>query len=348
MGKSTLIIVLGMGAIIAFFILKLNANSKENTRTTVDMFEQTQARLIANSAVEIYLEKLYEDTLMINTTSSKHNLFNGTYTVKLEGTLPNVRVTSTSRFQGVTHVSVADAFLQPIKFPQLPGAMYISNQALNTTKLTGDMAVTGVNHDINGIRDEITTPAVHGIGVDTEEDKTQVLANLLKPGEIEGKINENGDIGAPSVGVTPLGYDWAKLYQFLANNADQTFIDNIPKGTDLGTLISPKITLINASASNSKNISISQNTGSGIMIINGDVSFQGNFTYKGIIICYKSTKLRFSTQGTNEILGGLIAAGKNIDLSLSGTFIVKYSKDVLDLVKFNLRSDGFEIISWYE
>lgn len=347
MGKSSLIIVLGVSVIVALFIFKLNANSTENLSTSINMFEKTQARLIANTGVEIYLEKLYEDTLLINTTSQWHDMFNGKYQVKLEGTLPYVRVTSKAFFGDEDHISVAEAYLQPIKFPQLPGAMYISNQALNSTKLTGNMDVTGVNHDINGIRSSSEVPAVHGIGVDTESDRVSVLNNLLKPDQVEGLLND-GSVGTPSVGVTPLGYNWETLYQFLANNADQTFIDNIPKGTDLGTLEAPKITLINASASNNKNISISQTAGAGIMIINGDVSFQGNFTYKGIIICYKSTQLKFSTQGTNEILGGIIAAGQNIDLSLSGTFYVKYSRDVLDLIKFNLKSDGFEILSWYE
>jgi hypothetical protein len=56
MGKSSLILVLGISVIVAFFILKLNANSKENLAVTINMFEQTQARLIANSCVEIYLE----------------------------------------------------------------------------------------------------------------------------------------------------------------------------------------------------------------------------------------------------------------------------------------------------
>ena len=99
MGKSSLIVVLGLGMIVSYFILKLNANSKENLSTTVNMFEQTQARLIANTGVEVYLEKLYSDPSLINTTSSTQSLFNGTYVVKLEGTLPNVRVTSTADFE---------------------------------------------------------------------------------------------------------------------------------------------------------------------------------------------------------------------------------------------------------
>ena len=65
MGKSSLIIVMGMAGIFAFFVLRMNANSRENSSTTVNMFEQTQARLIANSGVEIYLEKLYDDNTLI-------------------------------------------------------------------------------------------------------------------------------------------------------------------------------------------------------------------------------------------------------------------------------------------
>ena len=76
MGKSSIIIALGLSVIVAFFILKLNGNSKENLSVTINMFEQTQARLIANTGVEIYLEKLYADTTLINTTSSSQNIFN--------------------------------------------------------------------------------------------------------------------------------------------------------------------------------------------------------------------------------------------------------------------------------
>ena len=139
MGKSALIIVIGMGIIVTFFILKMNANSKENLSTTVDMYENTQARLIANTGVEIYLEKLYADPSLINTTSSSQSLLNGSYVVKLEGTLPNVRVTSTATFEGKQHVSIADAFLQPVAFPDMPGSLYISSESVLTAKEVGDM-----------------------------------------------------------------------------------------------------------------------------------------------------------------------------------------------------------------
>lgn len=349
MGKSSLIIVMGMSVIVALFILKLNGNSKENLATTVNMFEQTQARLIANAGVEIYLEKLYHDPTLINTTSSEQSLFNGTYSVNLAGTLPDVRVTSTATFQEVTHVSVADAYLEPINFPGMPAGMYISTNSVTNAKEVGDMEVSGLNHKPDGTLEGTGKPAIWGVGVDTDAERLDILAGLKKPENVEGSLNDAGDTtGHPSVGVTAIGVDWAKIYQYLSNAADQTFIQDIPKGTDLGTLATPKISLINADASITKSIMVNGDQGAGILVINGDVKFSGNFAYKGIILCYKNTDLDFESTGTNEVIGGIIVAGKTVNFKLTGTMNVKYSAEVINTVRLNLKSNGFKILSWYE
>ena len=348
MGKSSIIIALGLSVIVAFFILKLNGNSKENLSVTVNMFEQTQARLIANTGVEIYLEKLYADTTLINTTSSSQNIFNGSYVVNLSGTLPNVRVTSTATFQGVNHTSVADALLEPISLPVMPGGFYISATAVENAKLTGAMIVNGSNHDTLGVIKGDGKPAVYGIAVDSEGDKLKILSGISKPQNLVGLLDATGEIGFPSVEVSNLGYDWGKIYQYLANAADTTIIGSIPNGSQLGTLARPKITLINADASSTKSISLSQTTGSGILIINGNVKFEGNFIYQGIVLCYKNSNLTFQSTGTNLIVGGLIAAGKFIDVSIAGTMDIRYSPDILNLIKFRLKANGFKLLSWYE
>ena len=348
MGKSSLIVVLGFSVIVAFLILKLNANSKENLSTTVNMFEQTQARIIANTGVEIYLEKLYADTTLINTTSSSQNIFDGSYIVNLSGTLPNVRVTSTATFQGTNHISVADALLEPISLPTMPGGFYISSTAVENAKLTGDMMVNGSNHDTLGVIKGDGKPAVYGVAVDSEDDKLKILSAISKQQNLVGLLNATGEIGFPSVEVSNLGYNWGKIYQNLANAADTTIIGSIPKGSQLGTLVRPRITLINADASSTKSITLSQTTGAGILIINGDVKFEGNFTYQGIVLCYKNSNLTFQSTGTNLIVGGLIAAGKFINVSIGGTMDIRYSPDTLILIKHRLKANGFTILAWYE
>ncbi len=167
MGKSSLIIVLGTMLLVSFLVLKLNGNSKENLSTTVDMFNQTQSRLIANTGVEVFLEKLYDDHSLINHTFTNQSLFGGSYDVTIEGILPNVRVTTTSTFQDVHHTSVADAYLTPISFPNPPGGIYISsNSAVNASEL-GDMNVSGLDHNPDGTLNPTGKP-VWGVGVDTE------------------------------------------------------------------------------------------------------------------------------------------------------------------------------------
>lgn len=348
MGKSSLIVILGLGMIVSYFILKLNANSKESLSTTVNMFEQTQARLIANAGVEIYLEKLYQDPTLINTTSSSQSLFSGSYVVKLEGTLPNVRVTSTSNFQEIQHVSVADAYLEPITFPDLPSGLYVSANSVTSTKLTGDMEISGENHDTDGNVIGDSTDAVYAISVDSDADKAAILSGISKPENVVGLIKSTGSIGYPSVEVTNLGIDWAQVYQYIANSADQTFIGDIPSGANLGTLANPLITLVNADASGSGTIIINKTGGTGIMVVNGDVKFSGNFSFQGIILCYKSTDLSFQSSGTNQIIGGIIAAGNDVAIKTTGTMNVKYSYDAIETVKANLKSNGFKILSWYE
>lgn len=348
MGKSSLIIVLGTMLLVSFLVLKLNGNSKQNLSTTVDMFNQTQARLIANTGVEVYLEKIYKDQTLVGSEFNE-SLFGGTYKVLISGTLPNVRVTSIAKFQGVKHTSVADAYLTPIYFPNPPGGIYVSTNAVVDPKELGDMHVDGREHTPDGILDSTGKPAVWAVAVDNQNDADNIKKNVLKPENLYGlKDTVTGATGYPSVGVTPLGEDWAKMYQFLANASDQTFIDDIPSGTDLGTIDHPRITLINADAATNKTIMVNGNSGAGILVVNGNIKFAGNFDYKGIILCYKNSDLSFSSTGTNEVIGGIVVAGSNVDFGLTGTMNVLHSQDAVDKVKANLKQNGFKILSWYE
>ena len=349
MGKSSLIVVLGVSVIVAFFILKLNANSKENLSATVNMFEQTQTRLIANAGVEIYLEKLYADPSLINTTSSSQSLFNGSYVVNLSGTLPNVRVTSTATFQTVTHISVADAVLEPVKFPNLPGGMYFATSAIDGAKAIGNMNVNGENHDANGVELNDGT-GVLGISVDTNEQLAIINEEIKKdPSKVKGLLPD-GTFGDGSAGLSDPNTreDWAKIYQWLSNAADVTYLDGEKIPSTLGNLSAPQITLIN-NTDPTKEIQINANTtGAGILVVNGNVRFAGGFNYKGIVLCYKETAFNVTSVGTNQVIGGIIIAGKSVDYTGGGTMNVKFSSEVLNQIQMNLKSNGFTILAWYE
>jgi|GEM_PF-754068 len=356
MGKMAIIITVGMSVIMGFILLRLSTNSTEGVSITSNMFAQNQARLIANTGIEIYLEKLYADESLINTTSATQNLFNGEYVVSLAGTLPNVRVTSTATFQGTKHISVADAILEPIAFPNLPGGLNISTAALTSTAFLGSMELNGNNHDVNGVIKNDGT-GVRALSVDTEEQKLLVDTYLssvpaAKSEQLIGLL-PNGTFGSPSYGVTPLDEqkDWDAIYQWLANAADVTYTDESPPKI-LGTLSHPEITLV-INNDPDKEVTIAAKTvGAGILIIHGNVKFAGSIEYKGIVLAYKETtidvELDVMSVGTNTVIGGMILAGKSVSYKGSGNMDVKYSSDVLNLIQANYKKNGFTIVRWYE
>ena len=69
MGKAIIIIALGMSLIISLLIINLNANSNTGVDVTVDSYNTTKARLIANSGIEIYLEKLRRDKALMGSAA---------------------------------------------------------------------------------------------------------------------------------------------------------------------------------------------------------------------------------------------------------------------------------------
>ena len=65
--------------------------------------------------------------------------------------------------------------------------------------------------------------------IDSQTDVTSILSRLKKPDDVIGLTDTvTGAVGHPSVGVTNLGLDWSKIYQYVSNAADQTFINDLP------------------------------------------------------------------------------------------------------------------------
>jgi hypothetical protein len=345
MGKGLIIIVLGMSVIIGFFTLKLNSNSKENLSTTVDMFEQTQARLIANSGVEVFLEKLKQDRTMMNKSFYNNSMSGGTYDINISGPDSLVKVTSTARFMGVQHKTVVEAAADRVPLHPAPGAMYLSAgviAGLKKNAIGGSIEINGNDHDING--NLIGGPAVPGIAVDGVTQKTSVLTMIAK-----NSINKvMGAGGTPSVGVVANTINWAEYAQMLADNPDIVIDsqDKIKTTNVWGTLAQPKVTFINGDI----HINNSQaSSGCGILVVNGSLEINGGFDYKGMVIAFKNTSIDIKLNGNGSILGSLIVAGTQINVDVaSGNFETLYSSEALNLIQQLLVTKRFTILSWWE
>ena len=345
MGKSILLIALGVSVIISFFIFKLNSNSKENVSTTVNMFEQTQARLISNSGVEIYLEKLKHDRSMMNSSFPNNDLFGGNYDIVISGPDSLVKVTSTATFMGVQHTSIVEAAADKVPLHPGPGAMYLSSNTIAGLKknaIGGSIEINGNDHDLNG---NLTGgPSVPGIAVDGITQKNSVLTMIAK-NAIDQVL---GSGGTPSVGIVGNTIDWAEYAQLIADNPD-ILIDTQEKvktSNTWGTTADPKVTFINGDI----HINNSQAaSGCGILVVNGSLEINGGFDYIGMVIAFKNTSIDVKLNGNGSILGSLVVAGAQINVEVaSGNFETLYSTAALNLIETLLVTKRFSILTWWE
>jgi hypothetical protein len=338
MGKASLIIVLGMSVIVSFIILRLNANSKENLSTTVNMFEQTTARQIANSGIEIFLEKLKADMTMNGHTYSDNQLFGGTYDITFSGPDTAIMVTSRSTFMGVNHKSIA--IVQADRLPDFDpnSSLYVSSETMNSIKINGNITIDGFNHDLAGTRlnDGNEVP---GIAVDMPEQVQQIIDN------IGGEAVVDGLGGKPSVRVAETFFDWEQYALDVESNPDIIINseDDLKNYSNLGTESFPKTTFING------DIHITSLTGCGILVINGNVIINSNFTYKGLIISHEDTDITTQFNGNGLVIGAMVVAGMNANLQIAnGTYECLYSQEALILVNNLLKTRRFEVLSWWE
>ena len=336
MGKGIIIVILGVSLITSILVLKLNANSKEGLQTTVNQYEFTQARIIANSGVEVYLEKLRRDKTL-HGSFTNIDLMDGNYDLDISGPDSLMTITSTGHFGNTNHQTIVTAAREPAAVPSVKGAVYLSTDTLNV-HLEGDLDIDGNDTNIdNSPGPEAPLP---GIAVDNPADSAYVINNIQP--HISNSIDGYG--GDPSVYTTADLTDWEQVTQELIFSADYTLPTGLyTTGTVLGTFPEPKITFVNGDVEFSGTC-----TGSGIMIINGDVVMSGQFTYYGMLIVYGQSSITTSLTGKGGVYGSTVIVGSEVDLKSTGTSGYFYSSQAINNAKFNLKSSRFEILSWWE
>lgn len=341
MGKMSLILTMGIAVIIGFFVLRLNSNAKEGLTTTLDMYEYTQARLIANSGVEIYLEKMRRDKSLNSGTFLNNELADGSYDIYITGPDTALNIRSVAHFMNVTHESIVKARRDPVPFPMAPAALYISTSAMQNVKMTGNFTVSGFNHDKNGNLVSTTNNTVPGVLVDNNADSVAIV-DVLKKNTSNNITGKGG--GTPNIAVYNYGIDWAGISTDIAFSADQTLGSGKYNTGTFGTYAKPQITLLNGDAEFNGNLS-----GSGILVVNGNLTIAGNFDFKGLVIAYKESTITTKLNGTGSVIGSFIVSGNSVDMDISnGTFNALYSPEALNNAKLNLKSSRFQILSWWE
>ncbi|MCL5030337.1 MAG: hypothetical protein M1480_15105 [Bacteroidetes bacterium] len=335
MGKGVLIVVLGMSIIISLLIVSLNANNTQGSKATVDYFNKTQARLISNSGIEVYLEKLRRDKTLTGSFLG-NSLMNGTYDIYISGPDTALTIRSIGYFGGDSHTTVITARRYPISLPNINSALYISASNLNI-KLSGNIDINGNDHNMDGTAGP--NPPLPGIGVPNASDSTFVTDDL-KP-NINNAIQGKG--GAPSISTVADTTNWENITQNCIFAADTTVTSGTYSSGTFGTIGTPIITYVNGDVQLSGTAS-----GYGIMVVNGDLTMSGNFTFYGIIIAYGQSLITTNTVGSAGVYGGSIFVGQSINFKASGSALFYYSSQAINNAKTNLKSSRFKVLSWWE
>lgn len=355
MGKSILIITLGMSLIIGFIMLKLNTNATSGAESTMNKFDQTHARLIANSGAEIFLEQLYQHKYLFDVKNhGPFNLMNGTYDIHISGTYNNLILKSTSHFLGVNHSSIIETEIVPPPLPSVTSAVYFTTSALSGVNNLGDAAfeIDGKNYkmdpDGKNLMLNTSVSGVPGITVDNQADKDYLVKSFgdFLTKNVTGVVGGVNVSGASAVAVTGVNFNWQPLADYLISAAQNTYSASSKLPSTLGTLTAPQITFINEPTDVTVKFA-GNTTGAGILIVNGNVKFN-SLVFNGLIFCYRESNIEFELLGNSTILGAIIVAGNSIELKGKGTAGVYYSSEALQNMSTNLAALGFKIKSWWE
>ncbi|MHB8339346.1 MAG: hypothetical protein ACYDEE_18185 [Ignavibacteriaceae bacterium] len=336
MGKAVLIVTLGLSIIIGILIVNLNANSTRGLQTSVDSYSEMQSRLIANSGVEIYLEKLRRDKSLTGNFIG-NSLMGGSYDVYISGPDSNLTIKSVGHFNGNDHTCIVTAKRSPISIPNITSSIYVSTADLGLN-LSGNMYINGNDHNLDGSAGP--SPSLPGIGVNSPTDSAYIINNI-KP-NISNSILGAGV--SPSVSTVSSNTDWSSVTQNFIFAADTTIsTGTYSSGTTLGTASNPKITYANG------NVNFSgTGSGYGIMVVNGNLSMSGNFSFTGIVIVYGQSEITTNSTGNSGILGATIFVGQSVDFKATGNSSFFYSSQSIDSAKTNLKSSRFQIVKWWE
>lgn len=335
MGKGILIIVIGVSFLTTFLILKLNANSKQGLQTTVDYYELTQARIISNSGVEVYLEKLRRDKTLSGTFTN-NSLMDGSYDISITGPDTSITLSAMGHYGNTNHPVIVTARRRKMKMPNVNSALYISSNNLSLN-LNGNVDVDGNDHLMNGLPG--AAPPLPGIGVDTPSDSAFVIDNIKS--KLTNDIKGYG--GAPSVYTTSDNIDWMALTEDFIFSADTVLsTGTYSNGSSFGTADEPIITYANG------DVDFTDAIGYGVMVVNGNINMSGNFKYYGIVIVYGESSIRCNTIGNNGIYGGCVLVGESVSVESQGNSKFYYSSEAINLGMLKLKSSRFEILTWWE
>jgi hypothetical protein len=233
--------------------------------------------------------------------------------------------------EGVKNVVVANVRRSDIP-STAPGAIYLASDAATDATFNGNnFQVDGNDHNYTGGLG--SAPPVPGISTRNDAN-TQETIDSLSSGQkdnVTGLGYLPGPPTVPSIKTSPAAPSAAQLDQMindiLARGAVERTDSQVNGNLEIGTPAAPQITHF----TNADGVTIKANgtaSGAGIMIVEGNLTIQGNFNFKGLILVRGSTQVTEVT-GNATVYGSIWTS--DINLQVAGSAIVYYSTQALAL-----------------
>ena len=215
-----------------------------------------------------------------------------------------------------------------------PGAIYLANdQATNATFKGDAFSIDGNDHNYTGGAGP--APPVPGLSTRNDTNRQEAVASLDagQKDNIRGLGFSSSPL-TPSIMTSPAAPSIAQMNQIiddlLALPSVVPYGDNNINGhADFGTNAAPQISHF----TNAAGVTIKANgdaTGAGIMIVEGDLTIQGNLNFNGLILVRGRTSVQVTEVIGNATLYGSLWT-QDIDLNVGGSAVVNYSTQALAL-----------------
>lgn len=384
MGKASLIWVLAVALSVSIYTLGIRARGNQSQDVASKCYDETMARTTAASSAEIAVRDIVSRPTGYtkDTTYSIDALNGGSASVAVKMvTKDSMRVSCVSSYgriwddlQGVWRPASSTVSLTLARggaiFPT--GAMTVSANTDGSLKGTGVGVWTGVDYTAPGASwNNITTgnppkPSVNASGKSVDGISYGVNSNVKY---LAG--NQLFTAGLPVKGIraTPANADSAALggtqpdyYNMAMALVNDPRTVKITSGSSsqmhFGTTTNPQITYIQG------NLTFSASDGGdgcGVLIIDGNVSFNGNPTFQGLIIILdnKATggESTFTQTNSNDmnICGAIILAGPKATFQQTSSISnIWYSSQAIQNYVFTpflgggVGSGQFALKTWFE
>src|SRR5438093_425485 len=215
-----------------------------------------------------------------------------------------------------------------------PGAIYLANdQATNATFKGDSFSIDGNDHNYTGGAG--SAPPVPGLSTRNDANRQEAVASLDagQKDNIRGLGFSSSPL-TPSIMTSPAAPSIAQMNQIiddlLALPSVVPYGDNNINGhADFGTNAAPQISHF----TNANGVTIKANgdaTGPGIMIVEGDLTIQGNLNFNGLILVRGRTSVQVTEVIGNATIYGTLWT-QDIDLNVGGSAVVNYSTQALAL-----------------